>query len=469
MAIEITRRRCHELLRLHAAYANATAEDRGFIAAEAVRKLGALSPWWLTADALERAQAAVAGLVPDHYLQFAKQPPSRAGVSFLLFVWLDDPDPEPGENTLLRPAPVLPVRWRTGVDDAPTLPPNVRALAERVRRLLQGDGYGLDWPEFVPGIDASTLDCAADSAFITLAAGLLLAKRSAQAVPDPSIWCTGQWDETDNEVEPVDGVEEKVRTCLQFGARRIFVPAANAIAARRTLRQCGYDPGIVEALPVVTELDRVLGPVMTRFRLEPQEGAPAEELADYYNYLAERGARAECADFYARRLCEHAAQHCRQNLPPSLSGLPEQEPVLVVTVSPAVELIRLAYLVFRPRRIFAVELAGDVRPTGRARENLQKWIAAGMPVERVPYEGDDPDQAVSWARSLYDRILRDFPDVPVVVDHTPGPKLVSIGLLLGTPPGIYHAYLKNRWTKSRVPEFPPEGYCDLTPCLYSQP
>ncbi len=453
------------LRELHGAYEaqEATGKTRGYIAAHAVSLLGPLSPWWLTLHALRLARDARPDLVPERYLDTAAEPTGQPGLCFTLFAWCCELKPAPGDQTLLRPSVVLPVRWRRGHRHDRTLPAGLLDVADRVRRLMNADDFGLTWPDRLTGLDASGLSATADSAFVALAAGLLLAKHSGEGRPNPRVWATGAWDEQDREVDRVEQVEAKIQTCIQFGAERIFVPADDARRARRYVRKLARDPDIIQPLPVQADLDRVVGTVAVEFWLEPPVDARLNLLISYYNFLARYG-RHRLTDFALKRLINARAQRCRERLPESLKLLPDRNPVLVTTLSLAPDLIELAQAVFRPRHVVLIYLPRDPGPRKRYGRLIEQWKNR-VSVDEYAFEPDDTQRPDRWAKGLYEHLTTKFANAPILVDHTPGPKPVSVGLLVAAPPGVHHIYLDHRYTADSVPEPLPVGYVDFSQFL----
>ncbi|MCX7935930.1 MAG: hypothetical protein N3A66_11810, partial [Planctomycetota bacterium] len=142
-------------------------------------------------------------------------------------------DPPPPAE-VLRPALILPLRWRRGSDSA-LLPRAFRDLAETVRRdvLCQAaSGWGLEAHPLsgLQDCDLSGLSFkTVDSAYAALALSLLVAVRGGRMKPD--IMLTAAWlhqGERGRGFVEVEGIEAKCEVAVEFGCRTLYISASQA-------------------------------------------------------------------------------------------------------------------------------------------------------------------------------------------------------------------------------------------------
>lgn len=332
-------------------------------AAEVAWLLRGLARWWLRPEVLR-----IAATAPES-APFASDwttlPRLLAGPGdcWTLFALQDSALPA------LRPALVLPLRWRRDQPTSPFLPPSLRDVADQVLGVLRDDGknHGLNlnttwglhpasWNDNHP-LDLSRLDgITSRSAWASLAGGLILAASTdGDARPDPSVWATGCWD-LDRGIQPVDLLPAKLALAREWDARTLFVPASQVEQARAEL---GDTPMTVEAL---------------------REGTPSawEALADYRNRLDAPPGPTDSFDrrrrYYLRQPGEKVEGFYRTHLLPDLirfyraqveARWPDRRVSHLVTLisDGAPELVPIAVGAFRPHHVWLLHTS-DPRMTG---------------------------------------------------------------------------------------------------------
>jgi hypothetical protein len=201
------------------------AQEEAFLAC---RDLDLLARWWLRPDVLRRAHEYDPSFP---YLTSSKRPKlaKEPGSCWVVFV-------NRGLG-LLRPAFLLPLRWRRGQSHSPALPARLRTLADLVIQQL-GGGWGLWLADDLEEAECrlgNDLPFEFGSGWAALAGGLLLAREGLAT--DPDIWASGAWGE--NGLAGVTGLPAKLSLAVRWGAREFYLPAWLHPAARRWLDRRG--------------------------------------------------------------------------------------------------------------------------------------------------------------------------------------------------------------------------------------
>lgn len=426
--------------------------DRPYLAAEAVRRLGPLAPWWLTKDSLQLVSRTpeYGTLVSERMLETAASPRPEYGLALITCVWvkcssscLPTKSREPAGPRLLRPAVVLPVRWVPGRSDDPCLPRCLLQVAEQVRQQLDVAHQGLTWA-FPEAVDARDLPLDADSAFFTLAAALRLAQHGEHARPDPTVWVTAAWDMKHSELREVNGIHEKIATMLSFGGRQIFVPAQNFTEAKNAVRDLQDDPAKVRPLELVGKFDMVLRPILAALRLRPDQRDGFDALREHYCYLTEYD-DTQRKKFYREDLLAEVIRRCRANLSLELQRLIARNPILVTAISYSPELIVLAQQVFSPSRVILMVTSDDLKPLKEAEPWLRGWRNRyDLQYEEVLVKTAGPEAAFRSTKEFFGQLVDRDPQVPIIVDITPGQKLLTVSQILAAPQGVHFVYLTHR-------------------------
>lgn len=448
MVLRITDKTICTLFKLHRYYVRASQDEAPYIVEEAARLLGPLAPWWLDPDALHVLAQHTGEQVYAEYARTARSPAPLPGMSLITCRWESCEGPLPaGTGSLLRPAAVLPVRWMRSTENDPGLPRALLGLARRVVERMRVEGepeYGLRWAfPRSSRVDASSLSMSPDSAFMSLAASLELSRCSDRAQPDLRIWATAAWDIENEELKAVDGVSEKIATMAQFGADAVFVPPQNYNEARAACRSCGLPVHIVKPLSLQSKLDVVMKPILAKLRLPPGPNASFEELCEYNRYLQRFDERAR-RHFYRDRILDHVIERCQATLPEELKRMSARGPLLVSVLSHNYDLIRLAYKAFCCRGVYLIDtLLGDARVRDEALSLFQRWGIAIVMHEQMHPRGFR--EACQCAQQIYDRAISIADGAPVIIDLTPGQKLMTLALEACRRDGACLVYLCHDW------------------------
>lgn len=182
-----------------------------------VRQLGGLAPWWLAGEVL--AQAARRSPALEQWLPLPALPTSLGSC----WIVLVPKRPLP----CLRPALLLPLRWREGASHAPQLPAPLHELAGQVTEQLGPLrwGLGLNEDAGLGGVDLSGLggdDMGVASGWAALTGGLELARQ--ERLPRADVWATAAW-HPEFGIGQVEGLETKLALAALWGTREVFVPA----------------------------------------------------------------------------------------------------------------------------------------------------------------------------------------------------------------------------------------------------
>jgi|GEM_PF-4813072 len=476
--IKLDRHTLEYLLELDKVYAATAAEGtnaqageatKKMLVAEAIRRLGPLAPWWLHPEALKLARQHCRDLLHPRWIYPGDR--LKPGTALVLVV---PPHGNSGPGTpdsfslsprLLLPAVVLPLRWMEGGKHSSFLPNSLIQMADQVAEALKEDRYSLHWL-FESQLDARDLPCSADSAFVPLALGLRLAQYAQYAAPDPFTWSTGAWDKN-NEVDEVDGISQKLATCVLLRGKQFFVPTLNYSQALEEAKRYSQDQLQIHALPVEKDLNKVLGNPLKKLPVPPLPGADRKEIVDYYRYQI-RVDRKEGDKYYLENLLDGSVEHCKHHLSGSLRELASQRPVLVSILSKNHGLIYLAYKVFNASRAVILMTSKEDDPYQGAKSYLEKWQSQ----QGMQFHWHEFPELVRGATEVeveqvfqkVERIYGELRDAgrPVLVDHTPGFRTFSLALMVKAPPDVRHVYLTHRTVEKSLAVDPgTECYIDL--------
>ncbi len=420
---------------------------RPYIAEKACDLVQAFAPWWLTAEAL--AQASRSGTPPADAVDPARF--TTHGLARILCLWptalaatIERTAPARDGARLLRDACVLPVRWVLGASrPVNPLPDPLAQLAETVRcelrevgLLAHGQEVTLEWClgpyRLKSPIEFCDVQLSLASGFVPLASALIVAANGGE--PAVGVWSTGAWNAEFNFCENVDGVPQKVRTALSFGAEHVFVPSGNYHEAAREAAR----PEQVHALAVGPSLDRVLAPLLVAYRAEPPANASYEEKRAYYVYTAEYDP-SRARRYYDRALLEDVAARVTQRMDAQLCSLVEGRCALVTVASQSPGVVLLAALVFRPCRIVLVY--DDAQAAKQVNDELRQRGYSNVVCLRL-----DEDH-LGTVRQLAAKINECTAGLPVIIDLTPGSKSHTLALYRAPVQRAHRVYLRNRWTQ----------------------
>lgn len=396
-----------------------------------VEALGWLAPWWLPRETVERAvpfQPAYRAYLDPLSL------PVDPGGCWILLVRRDD--------LPLRPAFLLPLRWREGPADDPHLPLPLRDLADRVRTQLADRedrrwGLWLARPASEEPLDLAALDhqFGASSAWASLAGGLLLARDGLAS--NPRVWASVAWSEQYG-IAQVEGVNEKLDLAAEWQVEQFFAPAQNqpAVADWEMARSAGW-PRVTLLAPVSgrPQAGRLLEPYLSELGVEPAEGQSAELAQRYYA----RVDRVRARDFYWRRLLDPAVQGCRRGIPAECRAT---HAVTVASLEPApVALGPLALQVGYCLLLYRPETGGRIdRVRRQVRERLE---ANGIEVRESLLLRDDRAGELEEVAGHLACFAGGLPPERLAIDLTPGYKSLTLALEAVGPPGSWLLYCRH--------------------------
>jgi len=402
--------------------------------------LGGLARWLLRSEVLDLAASAWEQQGnPDQAEHLRRSPrlPRTRGSCWVVFV-VDQP-----RYPLLREAFVLPLRWQRWADVETVarwgsdLPAPLVREAKSVLQVLHAfktsgeRSQPTDWSlrlnvDSQPDLyNLEELDGLTDasSGWASLAAGWLIAARGG--LIDPSVWASACWD--DNGLQPVRGLDAKLRLASELGAKRFFAvpaqrgPETGALAQRLGLRLEDLEPDTVHPLHALRPLARALAVPPEA----PQDPDSWEMATAYYHLLrTDLNDPKGAAEFYLSSVLPAVVAGCRgqsEQQDPELLG---QRGSLITILSGSPELVELAVLVFRPRRCLVLFTSQTEGQLTQARQRITAAVGdcsfEWELIDRQLRPGGLPARVHSFARA--------FPDWPVLIDLTPGTKLMTLAL-----------------------------------------
>jgi hypothetical protein len=405
-------------------------------------ELGSLARWWLRPEVLVRA--AQGSALPAEEAGWWLERPRLSGQPGACWVLFRSESPGHG---LLRDAFLLPLQWAAGRPHSRRLPPALSALADDVLRVVRPAGpadYGLQLgpPLERERVNLGRLELRAESGWAPLAAGLILLTEGGE--PDPQVWATGCWDARAGGITAVDGLAEKLALAREHGVREFFVPAAQ----RRELPAQGAERPTVGVLTAEGDPRLALRAYLAALEARP----PAEETAEGRDRRAAYFLRLHGRDqerarrYYREDLLRSIARHCRAQV----ERRPRPAaPVLVTIASGNPELIYLAAEIVRPRRCVVLHTPGDTPARQvKAAETLLAGGTARCPL--VPVECADDDALPTRLRQAVSQAADGSDPQEVVLDLTPGTKLMSLSLALDVArEGNWLLYLRQDYDLDR--------------------
>ena len=200
------------------------------------------------------------------------------------------------ENSVLRDAAIIPFQWKKIENDGPPSPPipkNLKPVVLSVKQVIAqyANAYftpdkiaEIDILELVPKSDDIRFDGEWDSAWASLAAGLMQKLENIGA--ECNVFTTGCYD---GQIMPVGGVEKKITVAKEFGANKVFVPKDNLEEARNIVERSKTNGPICwknfEILALENEADPFLA--LKDFRIQSRlkpVGFQNNDFSDFQNY-----------------------------------------------------------------------------------------------------------------------------------------------------------------------------------------
>lgn len=307
-------------------------------ASRLVLQMGPLARWLLSESTLELA--AGDSSVPKRYRDQWRGDAilhAAPGACWPVFaVTLPDCD-------FLRKAFLLPLQWRRDVGHCPLLPKPLRRLAGRVVEGLaeaedgDGDSWGLHLGSELQGADLEAMPLMCESAWASLAAGLLVAKQGGR--PDAKVLASGGW-EHERGIQPVEFLEAKLGLAREYGVQVFFIPSQQVREAERLAPELEVG-GLSEAEPRAAA---ALADLTLRLEAPPSPPAHAKDASAFARcveyYLRQPVGAESTRAYYADCLLPTIVNRCREKLAADypnwkpthlatfLSGSPELVPIV---------------------------------------------------------------------------------------------------------------------------------------------
>ena len=420
------------------------------------RELGPLASWLLKPEVLEKARLELAayGWPTEEISQYRKPYlPDGPGACWVVAVRKDTCYPA------LRDSIVLPLRWQEGLSEKPPiLPEGLQEVADEVvrelkasRAIAESDQWELHPASdnlFDPGLPFLKGDYS--SAWAPLAGALILAANKGK--PDHKVWATGAWDRQAGVIR-VEGIREKLAVAKEFHASQFFVPASCSDEACQWVRENNWPIEIKTFERSTPRPHEALRPYKLQLRVPASKSDPPEERAATYLDISSDHERRK---YYLDCILEDLANELRNQFSKEPEKLQCRYFITIVSDSP--ELIYLMHFVFRPRKSLILytqesqsnrrnesypKLAAEVEEWLKSPE-VQKQLGSSEPrVEAFP--DGDLEELVRRFRSLVDELLQGDDPRSLVIDVTPGKKIMSIAWTLAAPKGARLVYVDSKF------------------------
>ncbi len=349
---------------------------------------------------------------------------------------------------LLRRAFVLPLQWSVNTGHDPRLPKGLADIANQVSALLVQLGRvpGSEWGlHLAPttGLetwDLSELGLDRRSAWPGLASGLILAADGRR--PDTQVWSTGEWNGSKGfvNIDP-QGLEEKLDLALEFGVRVFFVPPEQVKTAEahlatkdgHQLRVHGFET------PEKNDFMQAARKYMAQAGVAPGRDEPFEARRQHYLDQVEAVAKRE---YYISHILDELATFFRSQFPPGLRWTH-----LVTVASDSPELVPLMVTAAQPQHcllLFTDNYEGQKQVAEAAIGKT--GVDCSVLATRFSMSTIDED----FGREI-ERFTAGVPAEDVLIDLTPGNKVMSLSLAFSAAPrGAYLIYVRHEYEGKRV-------------------
>jgi hypothetical protein len=337
---------------------------------------------------------------------------------------------------------LLPLQWRENTQNSPHLPDKLQRLARNAAQLVHHPNWGLhlSGEAGLADHDLSPFDrfFQVESGWAALAVGLLLAAEGG--TPDPAVWASGRWDPVGG-IAKVGHLKPKLRLAVEWGAREFFLPESQIEQARSILDPAA--PLKLGKLRVGTcDPKQAVAEYLHRLDAPPPPPADADDAAAF----------ARCAAYYSRQPPDaiHVRRYYREALLPYISekqrrhvqdAYPGWQPSHLVTVVSYNEvLVELVACALGVSHVLLLHTA-DPSPRERSLEVQSRLAAAGVSCTPCLIPDDQQGMLADVEAAL--RQLKAVPPGQVVIDLTPGTKLMTYALARAAPAGSWLVYLKH--------------------------
>ncbi|NMC21530.1 MAG: hypothetical protein GYA33_14060 [Thermogutta sp.] len=405
-------------------------------------RLGPSAPWLLRPEVLQKAleEGTSYGLEGDQ-LRVWQRPvlPSGLGACWVVAVRKTD------RYAALRPALVLPLRWKKGGPPGDTgLPTELQNVANNVVEVLlvSGDISPEDRWRLYPAEDglfdnpaAQFLEGDYSSAWVPLAAGLLLA--AGEGEPRHEIWATGAW-ASHAGIGPVEGIEAKLEPAAQFQASHFFVPKRQTAEAEHAVQSSAIKLQIESLEEAKPKPRQAMRKYLSLLEVRAGRDDPPEKRSASYLRIHDRE---EGRRYYLDCLVDDIADNLRKQTQPELLTCRR----LVTIASDSPETAYLTHLIFRPGSSVILYTSGNDRKyesLAREAQGLvrEKGFDAALEEIRV----DDLLGLIRQFRDLLRKIAPQPEDGDgLVIDVTPGTKPMSLAWAYVAPEDARIVYLQH--------------------------
>lgn len=400
---------------------------------EVAARLKNLAIWWLRPELLQRAAAHARDLglvqVAQHW-ECPPRLPAERGTCWIAVV-----NQYHHQLPCLSSAYALPLRWAKQHCHDPRLPEGLRKLADQVlQELLRLDEVCEPWgllpnpDSLLFGLDLSSLEGRWDSAWASLAVGLLLA--TWEGNPDPKLWASGAWTPGQG-IQQVEGLESKLTLAARFDARAFFVPQSQVedLCAWAQSHRC---PVRVEPLlrsesdlrvalgEYLNQLDHPIGP---GDHLTGKRAAHFLRIQDHL--IAER--------FYRQHILPDLAEKLRTQVPDELACGGKK---LITIVSQGFELVSLAVRVLRPAECLLLHDAELASKASKIQATIQDQ-AADLRITLGLIEGSTRQELLAAFEKHMKEYAPNARPEDLVIDVTAGKRVMNLALYDVAPQGSH--------------------------------
>lgn len=416
-------------------------------ALELAVQLDKCARWLLKPEYLEKAKEAALDLgYPEAQIRGWQVPPplpDASGGCWVVAVTQQQ------EFKALREGVVVPLRWKKGpCQDDSHLPKGLQETAQFVIRALKLSGEIKEEEQWclVPaeeglftGPGRILFEGNYASGWVSLAAGLLLAAGNGR--PTRDVWATGCW-KFETGVTAVESLEQKLKVAAEYGARKFFVPASCVKGAREIVNR--LDLGLqIESLNADSIKPRAaLAPYLSALAVRAGRDDTPEARVATYMFINDQQ---ESTEYYLDYIVEELADKVRQRI-----NLPEFRNCryLITTVSDSYELVCLSHLVFRPEAsliLFTEARADRYKPLADKAKEWLKGRNFDAQVRPLKSDSSQPLELVSEYQACVQELLGAERDGPLVIDITPGTKLMSVAWAYAAPETARLVYYESQF------------------------
>jgi hypothetical protein len=370
--------------------------------------------------------------------------PSGEGIFYGLFVF----DDRFSGIEHLYDGFALPLQWKSGVQDDPALPEEVREQAESVRSLVEAwlndngdlrsidtekadpDDWGIQIPDrSIENLDLSNLSLPSDSLWAPMTAHLMLGILGG--TPKHHVFSTGRW--SGDGIAKVDGIAHKIEAVRRVGTSLeeqpiLFVPESNESEAEKAAKN---DIEIQTYSETDTDLWKCL-----KDHLRLLESPPRDNFEDMVKYANRQFlSKSERTDYYLDHLIEPLAEKFRERLY-EIEALPESRECerLVITLGIHSELPVMLLHAYRPDEALIVcsersrdecfdEVVEAIEQVGTLETTINECLLKGAHGKNTRNE-KLVESLVEW--------LEQSPEPCRFVDVTPGTARMSAAVTLAS-------------------------------------